>query len=197
VPGGGANLTAGASYTVCAVLKGDVGGEIVTIGVGPGAPSPTKTLTTTAANYCVTGVPAPTQLNRTFQLRSSLNQTIYLYGVCTTTQSVCLPPSIPTTASQITALQGITWSPTLCQSNGTNCPVSSTIGNVTLVAGTATATTSAACTVSGTCTYQLTNCGVGGTQGMLSLGTITAGTSFVINSSSNTDTSKVCWTILP
>jgi hypothetical protein len=85
----------------------------------------------------------------------------------------------------------------VCQSNGTNCPVSSTIGNVTLVAGTATATTSAACTVSGTCTYQLTNCGVSGTQGMLSVGTITAGTSFVINSSSNTDTSKVCWSILP
>lgn len=85
----------------------------------------------------------------------------------------------------------------VCQSNGTNCPVTSTIGNVTLVAGTATVTTSAACTVSGTCTYQLTNCGVGGTQGMLAVGTITAGTSFVINSSSNTDTSKVCWSILP
>lgn len=64
-----------------------------------------------------------------------------------------------------------------------------------LVAGTATVSTSAACTVSGTCTYQLTNCGVGGTQGMLSVGTITAGTSFVINSSSNTDTSNVCWSI--
>lgn len=86
---------------------------------------------------------------------------------------------------------------TVCQTNGTNCPVTSTIGNATLAAGTATITTSAACTVSSTCAYTLTNCGVGGTQGMLSVGTITAGTSFVINSSSATDTSKVCWSILP
>jgi hypothetical protein len=42
----------------------------------------------------------------------------------------------------------------------------------------------------------LTNGLVGGTPGTLSVGTITAGTSFVINSSSGSDTSKVNWIII-
>lgn len=36
----------------------------------------------------------------------------------------------------------------------------------------------------------------GGTVGHLTLGTVTAATSFVINSSSNTDTSTIGWSIL-
>jgi hypothetical protein len=71
------------------------------------------------------------------------------------------------------------------------------IGNATLAAGTITVSTASACTVGSSCTYQLTNCGTGGTVGFLSVGTITAGTSFVISSSSATDTSKVCWSIIP
>jgi hypothetical protein len=42
----------------------------------------------------------------------------------------------------------------------------------------------------------LTNSTVGGTVGTLSVGTITAGVSFVINSSSATDTSQVNWLII-
>jgi UDP-N-acetylglucosamine enolpyruvyl transferase len=42
----------------------------------------------------------------------------------------------------------------------------------------------------------LTHATLGGTQGILSVGTITAGTSFVINSSSNTDTGTVNWLII-
>lgn len=42
----------------------------------------------------------------------------------------------------------------------------------------------------------LTHASVGGTQGILSVGTITAGTSFVINSSSGTDTGTVNWWIV-
>lgn len=42
----------------------------------------------------------------------------------------------------------------------------------------------------------LTHASVGGTQGILSVGTITAGTSFVINSSSALDTSTVNWWII-
>jgi len=70
-----------------------------------------------------------------------------------------------------------------------------TQGTVVLAAGKATVRTSAACTVGATCFYQLTNCGTGGTVGMLSVGTISAGTSFEINSSSATDTSTVCWQV--
>lgn len=73
---------------------------------------------------------------------------------------------------------------------------SANVGFATLVSGTVTVTTTTACTAANTCVYSLTNCGVGGTQGMLSVGTVTAGTSFVINSSAGAaDTSKVCWRI--
>jgi hypothetical protein len=65
-------------------------------------------------------------------------------------------------------------------------------GRATLVAGTVTVNDANA---TATRVYSLTNCGVGGTQGMLSVGTVTSGVSFVINSSSNVDTSTVCWSI--
>ncbi|MDE2101025.1 MAG: hypothetical protein KGL39_27510 [Patescibacteria group bacterium] len=68
-------------------------------------------------------------------------------------------------------------------------------GTATLVAGTVTVSNSAACAIGSTCHYQLTHCVAGGTVGTLSVGTITAGTSFVINSSSATDTSQICWQI--
>ena len=76
-------------------------------------------------------------------------------------------------------------------------------GYGSLVAGTLTVSTPAACALSSaSCTYTFTNCGVAGTAGALyTLGTVTAGTSFVINSVSTTgtvvttDTSKVCWRI--
>lgn len=67
-----------------------------------------------------------------------------------------------------------------------------TRGRATLVAGTVIVSTS---TASSTANYQLTNCGLGGTQGLLSVGTVVPGTSFVINSSSSTDTSVVCWSL--
>ncbi len=66
-------------------------------------------------------------------------------------------------------------------------------GNVTLVAGTATALTVQA---DGAREFCLTNRSVGGTPGILSVGTITAGVSFVINSTSATDTSVVSWVVL-
>lgn len=65
-------------------------------------------------------------------------------------------------------------------------------GRATLVAGTVVVNTANA---QSTSVYSLTNCGVGGTQGMLSVGTVVAGTSFTINSSSSADTSTVCWLI--
>lgn len=63
-------------------------------------------------------------------------------------------------------------------------------GQATLVAG--TVTVSNASVASGSVIF-LTCGAVGGVPGLLSVGTITAATSFVINSSSDTDTSTVNW----
>jgi hypothetical protein len=65
-------------------------------------------------------------------------------------------------------------------------------GRATLVGGTVTVSTTA---VETTDIIQLTRCVTGGTEGHLSVGTVTADTSFIINSSSGTDTSTICWTI--
>lgn len=81
-------------------------------------------------------------------------------------------------------------------------PSAAASGQATLVAGTVTVSTTAACTASATCVYKLSNCGPAGTAiGVPSVGTVTAGTSFVINSltATNTtataDTSNICWQI--
>lgn len=66
-------------------------------------------------------------------------------------------------------------------------------GNVDLVAGTATVNTAAANDAN---EFQLTAKAVSGSQGMLSVGTVIANTSFVINSSNAGDTSTVSWAIL-
>lgn len=70
-----------------------------------------------------------------------------------------------------------------------------THGLATLIAGTATVTTTAAIAIGASHGYQLTPCIPGGTQGFVSAGTVIAGTSFIINSSNALDTSQVCWTI--
>lgn len=67
------------------------------------------------------------------------------------------------------------------------------IGTATLVAGTVTVNTTA---VTATSKIFVTVVTPGGTQGFLSVPTITAGTSFVINSSSATETSTVNWWII-
>ncbi len=78
---------------------------------------------------------------------------------------------------------------------GSPCGAALNNGVATLAAGTVTVSTTGACAVGASCNYQLTHCVAGGTLGTLSVGTVTAGTSFVINSSSSTDTSQVCWRI--
>lgn len=62
-----------------------------------------------------------------------------------------------------------------------------------MTAGTITISTTA---VTSSSLIFLTNAVVGGTPGILSVGTIVNGTSFVINSSSATDTSQVNWLII-
>jgi hypothetical protein len=76
-------------------------------------------------------------------------------------------------------------------------------GIATLVSGEVTVSTPAACTVSSTCVYKLTNCGANGSRaiGTLALGNVSAGTGFVIQSLSSIgnilvrDQSTVCWQI--
>jgi hypothetical protein len=68
-----------------------------------------------------------------------------------------------------------------------------TRGSAVLVGGTVTVNTAA---VAAGSLIWLTALVLGGTQGMLSVGTITAATSFVINSSNALDTSTVAWMII-
>jgi hypothetical protein len=76
-------------------------------------------------------------------------------------------------------------------------------GVATLASGTATVSNSAACSVGSSCVYKLSNCGPNSSTaiGLPSVGVVTAGTSFVINSLSSTNTvvtgdaSTICWQI--
>lgn len=68
-----------------------------------------------------------------------------------------------------------------------------TVGQATLVAGTVTVSNTS---VTASSLIFLTDATPGGTLGFLSVGTITASTSFVINSSNALDTSKVNWLII-
>lgn len=69
-------------------------------------------------------------------------------------------------------------------------------GRATLVAGTVTVANTAVQSAASGQQILLTNAVAGGTLGDLSVGTRTAGTSFVINSTSATDTSQVDWAIV-
>lgn len=124
----------------------------------------------------------------------------------TNSNALCLNNTGTATASTINATSGynvngaplasanLSDSSTLCHSDGTNCQVP-TRGVTSLGSGAATVSTSAACTVGASCVYKLANCGVSGTPGILSVGTVTAGTQFEVLSTSTTDASAVCWQI--
>jgi hypothetical protein len=76
-------------------------------------------------------------------------------------------------------------------------------GFSTLSSGTITVSTPNACVPGASCIYALANCGLNGSTaiGTLTIGTVSAGTSFVVNSESSvaglvtTDNSYVCWSI--
>jgi lysophospholipase L1-like esterase len=78
-------------------------------------------------------------------------------------------------------------------------------GVANLASGTVTISTAAACSPSSTCKYQVSNCGIGSSTalGIPTIGPVTAGTSFVINSESAVatlvtgDNSLVCYQITP
>ncbi len=99
--------------------------------------------------------------------------------ISTTAGNIILDPS-----SGITSIIG-----KLDITTGTNAA----IGTAVLVGGTVTVDTTA---VTASSIIMLTRQVTGGTVGELSVGTITAGTSFVINSASSTDTSTVGYLII-
>lgn len=74
-----------------------------------------------------------------------------------------------------------------------NAGANGSVGQATLVGGTVTVNTTA---VTAASLIFVTVATPGGTQGNLSIGTIVAGTSFVINSTSGTETSVVNWWIV-
>lgn len=101
------------------------------------------------------------------------------------------PGSLTATVGSIQALNGNlaldTAGNKILIAAGTNASIGQ---SAAMTAGTITISTTA---VTASSLIFLTNASPGGTVGTLSVGTITAGTSFVINSSSATDTSKVNW----
>jgi hypothetical protein len=85
----------------------------------------------------------------------------------------------------------------------TVAPGTRVFGLTTLSLGTVTVSTTAACTPGSTCIYKLTRCASNSSTavGVPTVGTVTVGTSFVINSESATNTvatgdlASVCWQI--
>lgn len=103
-------------------------------------------------------------------------------------------PGTLTTAGTITATNGNlvlgTAGNKLSIATGTNASIGT---SAAMTGGTITISTTA---VTASSKIFLTAVTPGGTQGTLSVGTIVAGTSFVINSSSGSDTSTVNWLII-
>ena len=110
------------------------------------------------------------------------------------TTTITAGTGITATTGNITATNGNvvlgTAGNKLSITTGTNASIGQ---SAAMTAGSITISTTA---VTASSLIFLTNALPGGTVGTLSVGTITAGTSFVINSSSATDTSKVNWWII-
>lgn len=108
--------------------------------------------------------------------------------------SVTAATTLTATSGAITATNGNlvlgTAGNKLSITTGSNASIGQ---SVNMIGGTTTVSTTA---VTANSLIFLTNGAPGGTIGTLSVGTITAGTSFVINSSSSSDTSKVNWWIV-
>jgi hypothetical protein len=121
---------------------------------------------------------------------------VYLYSAPSSTYGVNHPIGkraivqstneeyVLTSKSSANGTTSATWKPWTTSTSGTSAA---------MVAGTVTVDTTAVTVSSVILVYAATP---GGTQGTLSIGTITAGTSFVINSSSSTDTSTVNYLII-
>lgn len=121
-------------------------------------------------------------------LTASLSSTLVAPG------SVTATTTLTATAGAITATNGNLVLGTAGNKLSITTGANASIGvSGAMTAGTITISTTA---VTASSKIFLTHASVGGTVGTLSVGTITAGTSFVINSSNNADTSTVNWWII-
>lgn len=198
-------LTASTAYNNCVWIRGAVGGEGIQVG-NDSSTAVTIPVTTNWAYQCGQATAGTGNLQRSFYITNPPGSaTVYIAGVSTTpvgssTSYIPINNGIPiTTPVASVDLPYLSTGPVA--SNAGNL-VNAASGVATLASGTVTVSATAACAAASGCIYSLTNCGPSGTAiGVLSLGAVTAGTSFVINAMSSTntvatgDTSKVCWRI--
>jgi hypothetical protein len=166
--------------------------------------APTAAITTLTGSTSIATITAPANMSTTY---GGLLYFLTASGV-TTTYTTGGNINNPT----VVGLNGVVTGPAVVQAawTGTAWTLSSTpaltgtraSGIATLAAGTVTVSSTAACTPGTACVYKLTNCGLNSTiaVGVPSIGSVTAGTSFVINSLTAAaalavDTSSVCWQI--
>jgi len=125
----------------------------------------------------------------------TLSTTKYLY--LTNAGTLTVGSAWPTSGYYVPLAVVVAGATTITSITDARAPVGvvsggATSGTATLVAGTVTVTTAA---VAAGSKILYARQATGGTLGNLSIGTITASTSFVINSSSGSDTSVVYWWI--
>lgn len=126
----------------------------------------------------------------------SVSGTSSLVGTVTTGGQLNVGSNAVVTSNTSTATLNVSGASTLTGTTtlgGAFKLTGANVGTATLVAGTVTVSSSL---VTASSKIFLSFNTPGGTQGFLSQGTIVAGTSFVINSSSATDTSTVNWFII-
>lgn len=202
---GGGNLGANL-YVACVRAKGTVAGQTFTVNAY-GLTGPTETVTTAWATYCTSNT-RNTGTGLSMNIAIPSGESILFEAAWTTLGGAfagsgaaawagAIPSYLPTTGVAKTT-------PVAAIVNGNSVIVQTTPDRnvATFVSGTVTVTDANACTTGAACSYTLSNCGPSGTAiGLPSLGTVTAGTSFVINSISATntvvtgDTSKICYRI--
>ena len=157
-------------------------------------PSTTLNVNVSAGKYVGTDGAIATYAGVTNQaITASTTKYLYLTTVGTLTIGSAFPTSgwyvpLAVVVAGGTTITSITDARAVCRA----VSAGATSGSATLVAGTVTVSTAA---VAAGSKIVLARQATGGTLGHLSVGTITAGTSFVINSSSGTDTSVIYWEI--
>lgn len=185
------NETVGNAYQLVGASSGQANWAILGGATGAVATltGTTGTATPIAGNIQISGT-----ANQISTAASGSIVTVSLPNAITTPGSLTTTTSLTATLGAITATNGNlvlgTAGNKLSIATGANASIGT---SAAMTAGTVTINTTA---VTASSKILLSVATPGGTQGVLSVGMIVAGTSFVINSSSNTDTSTVNWLII-
>lgn len=194
----GPNPIAGATYTVTFYAQahaGDPGGQTMRVGISGGIQTVAGVAPTSWKQFCavvVAGTGVPTQ-QLIIGMQGSGN--VDFWGAAVGMGATCQPPwhTVAFNASQVANLPSVQ----AVNFYGSMVDPTKNKGRAVLASGTVTVSDT---TITATPIVNLTNCGPAGTGiGIPSLGTVTAGTGFVINSISatnttvTTDTSTICW----